>query len=204
MKAQDMAKLMRPLRRGLRAIISRGFITAVAATGQRIRLKAGLREGEVADDVELFEPFGFTGVPLPDRDGLLTFAVGGNANHRIAINAGGRYHRPTDLEPGEACVYNQHGDRVTIRNDRGIYVDAAERVVVNTKAAEIHASERITLDSPLVHCTHALQVDGNINGRAMVNDQYGTIQAVRITYNDHNHTHDGETTSAPSQQMGAS
>lgn len=209
MKPSDFGKMTRPLRRRLGALFMRGTVLDVEAGGSRVRVKVGLRAGEVADFLELFEPFGFTSPPLPDRDGVITLAIGGHGSNRIAFNAGGRYHRPTDLAPGESCVYNQHGDRVTIRNDRSIVVDADERVIVNTRTAQVNASEQatinsqtITLNATFTHVTNALQVDGNLGCLGLVRDARGTMQSMRNTFNYHTHRGDSDGyTDQPNSKM---
>src|SRR5699024_10133422 len=105
MNPGSIHKLTRHLQRAIHATITRGTVLASTASRKRVQLKIGLRAQEVADDVELLEPYGLTTIPLPDHDGVMTLAVGGDGSHRVAIMAGGRAHRPTDLEPGEVCLY---------------------------------------------------------------------------------------------------
>ena len=200
--------MLRPLKRRLGALFMRGTVLDVDYGGARVRVKVGLRAGEVADFLELFEPHGFTAPPLPNKDGVITLAIAGFGSNRIAFNAGGRYNRPNDIEPGEACVYNQHGDRVVIRNDRTIHVEAAEQVIVNTKHATVNASQNalvstptMTIDATFTHVTNALQVDGNINCLGQVSDYRGSMQQIRTIYTGHYHVHDGDNTSTPTPGM---
>lgn len=215
MTPNDLAKLLRPVKRRLNAAITRGYVLAVNATGTRVRLKAGLRDGEIGEDLDYLEPYGFTGIPLPDGDGVLTLAVGGHGNNRVALAAGGRAHRPRDLQPGEVCLYTHEGDEIRFQRGRKIRVIGGSQVYVQTAVALVEASEsatiqspQITLDAPMVRCTGDVQIggaihsDGNASSDGQVSDANGSMQEMRGVYNGHNHTgDDGGSTSSPRQEM---
>lgn len=210
-----VAKLLRPVRRRIGAMITRGYVLNVDAGGKRIRLKVGLREGEIADLVELLEPYGFSAPPLPDRDGVLTLALGGHGNHRVGLNAGGRKHRPRDLKPGEVCLYTDEGDEIRLKRGRVIGVVAGEKLQVDTKEAVVNATTKATvtspeitavastsvrLETPLVYTTGQIQAEGDITDQVAAGGV--SMASMRDTYDGHTHPGDsGGTTGSPNQTM---
>lgn len=145
MNQRLFAKLTRPLLRRVQGMIARAVLSSIDASTMRQVVKVKLLDGEIADGVEYFEPYGFTGVPT-SGDGLALF-IGGNRSHGAAICLGGKRHRPTDLQPGETCIYTQDGDEVRIKRGGTIQVTAATKLVI---------------DAPDVECTGNLTAAGEV------------------------------------------
>ncbi|MDA3920966.1 MAG: phage baseplate assembly protein V [Salinisphaera sp.] len=185
------ARLMAPVSRRVRGMIARCLLDSVDATTLRQIVQVKLLDGELAAGVELFEPYGFSGVPL-DGDGLF-LAIGGNRGHGAAFNVGGKTHRPTDLAAGEACVYNQLGDRITIRQTGVIEVTASTKVLFDTPLAEFTADVLIRGNEAIV---------GDSTGQGEVSDHLGSMDEIRGVYNGHNHSDpQGGTVGPPNQEM---
>lgn len=73
--------------------------------------------GEVGDDLEHYEAYGFTSRPLdPETDGrgaeALVVDVGDTTDHQVAILVGDRRYRLTALAQGEVAIYDDQGQRV--------------------------------------------------------------------------------------------
>jgi phage baseplate assembly protein V len=60
-------------------------------------LQMRLTAGEVNDDMEHFEPYGFTSNPLAGAEGVVTF-LGGDRSHAIALVIADRRYRLQSLQ----------------------------------------------------------------------------------------------------------
>ena len=208
MTGQSLARLMAPVSRRVRGMIARCLLDAVDAQTLRQTLQVKLLEGELAAGVEYFEPYGFSAVPL-DGDGLF-LAIGGHRSHGAALAVGGKTHRPTDLAPGESCVYNDKGDRITIRRSGAIEVIARKEADITAPTANVqsttvnvNASAAINMSAPRVQITAATTVcSGNLLVAGQISDYAGPMSGIRSVYNGHNHDGDsGGKTGAARQKM---
>jgi phage baseplate assembly protein V len=119
----------------------------------------------VLDQVEHFEPYGFTSHPLPGAEALL-LSLNGRRSHTLAGVVTDRRHRKTGLAPGEAALYSHEGDYVHLKNGRIIEVLAGAKVKVTAPEAEVIASTKVSLTTPLTELSGNLVVAGLITGAA--------------------------------------
>jgi len=90
--------------------------------------------GEVGDDLEHYEAYGFTSRPLdPETDGrgaeALVVDVGDTTDHQVAILVGDRRYRLTALAKGEVAIYDDQGAYVRLSRTGIRIVPAAGHVV---------------------------------------------------------------------------
>lgn len=150
-------KLLDPLRRRVRLMISRAVLSAIS-DGQGIQLvQVKLLDGEVRDGVERFQNYSFTSVPLPGAEGIMA-CVSGNRDHGVIIAMDDRRYRIKDLQPGEAAMYTHrdkeaHKHRIKFNDDgtmdvmaKGINLIAAEKVRIAGDVVEIHANSIFKFD----------------------------------------------------------
>lgn len=213
--------------RGMGAQLIRGVLSAVtAAAGQIMRFAASGRSGETFAERELLQQYGFGSRPLAGSEGI--FLIQGQQVFCLAT-ADKRYQ--IELADGEVSLFTDEGDRVHLKRGRVIEVIGGEKVKVSTKLAEIAATTKVTLDTPLVEAsgdmtvagdlavTGALAVTGTstltgavtaastlaasgaIASAASIGDPTGTMADVRTTYNTHTHNETGSVTQAPNQSM---
>ncbi|MFC3716798.1 phage baseplate assembly protein V [Luteimonas soli] len=169
-------------------IVSRAIIKLVNDAAKLQGVQVVLLDGEARAEVERFQQYGFTSVPLADCEAI-ALAVGGSRSHMVVVATDDRRYRRVDLKPGETCIYNQHGDRVHVREDGTI---------------DVVASSKVYVDAPETKCTGNLHVQGDITCDGDVSDHSGSMQEMRDTYNAH--THPGVqsgagSTQAPAQEM---
>lgn len=215
MSGAAMSRVLAPIHRRIRSMISRCVLDAVDADTLRQTLQVKLLAGEIAAGVEHFEPYAFTSHPL-DGDGLF-FAIGSNRSHGAVVNIGGRTYRPTGLEPGESQQYDHQGQYIWIKRDGTIEINAnaqihavAPDVLADCDTATVNASSQVTLNTPQTHITGdavidgQLNVGGNIVGAQQIIDAIGSMQAIRGVYNSHTHPENdsGGPTDPPNQEMG--
>ena len=168
-------KLMAPLKRRLALMITRAVVDRVNDGQGLQRLQLILLAGEVADDVERLQPLGLTAVPEAGAEALAV-AVGGNRSHLLVIGCEDRRKRPKGLAAGEVMLYGlSGGSKILLKADGTVEITpgASGKMIVN----------------------------GGIEASGDIKDAAGTMQAMRGTYNGHDHLETGGTTNAPLQQM---
>jgi len=176
---QALQRALRPLAQRLQLMISRAVVLLVNDGTSLQGLQVSLLADEVRDDVEHFQPYGFTSVPHPGAEAIAA-SVAGSRDHVVVVVVDDRRYRLRGLAQGEVAIYTDEGDQVVIRRGGTIEVTAATKVLIT---------------APQVQCTGNLQVDGNITSGANITaqgnvaDQGGakTLAGMRGTYNGHHH-----------------
>jgi len=126
-------RLTAPLKRRVMLMIGRCVIEVVndAAAIQLVQV-TGLN-GEVLDDVERFQNYGFTSVPLAGSEGVLA-AAGGNRAHSFVIGVEDRRYRLTGLAGGEVAMHDDQGQKIVLYRDR-VEIESAKIVL---KSVDLH------------------------------------------------------------------
>ena len=157
----------------VRNLISRGLVALVNAAGRAQRVQVRLLAGEVKDNVEHLEPFGFTSHPLPGAEHVTLFP-NGDRSHAVTIVIADRRYRLQALPAGGVALYDASGSAVTLSADGEISVQCATRV---------------RLVAPLVVVEGDLQVTGNVTAAGNIADQGGakSMAGMRADYNAHRH-----------------
>ncbi len=182
----DIRRLLAPVARRLRLLVSRGVVRGVADASRLQTVQLDLLADEARDNVERFQAYGFSGHPLPGAEAIVV-AVGGSRDHLVAIAVDDRRYRPTGLQPGEVCVYDDLGSRITLK--RGGVIEIVAQTV------EILASTKVRVVSPLLECTGEIRDLCDTPGGSSMSD-------MREAYNTHTHPGDsGGTTGTPNQAM---
>ena len=119
----ELNKLMGKIRR----LNQRGLIRRATYSNNIRFLQLQTEGGLVLDDVEHIEPFGFTSHPLPDAEAVV-LSFKGNGSHSVAILVDDKRFK-LKIAPGEVAIFNRHGDKVQIRDDRIVEIKAE---VINT------------------------------------------------------------------------
>ncbi|MFP8400803.1 phage baseplate assembly protein V [Raoultella ornithinolytica] len=180
--------------RGIR-LAFRGRLTRVKSdlTIQQVQLK-GLA-GEQLQDAELFQHFGFTSCP-PAGTQCIVLPIGGQTSHSIIIATENGAYR-LQVASGEMAIYSDEAAYVHIKRGRIVEVECDE-YLVNTKKYTVKAEDYdvtatagANFETPLLKTSDQL-ADGK-----------STLDAIRETYDDHDHDHGGDagTTNKPNQPM---
>ena len=117
-------------------------------------------------------PFGLASSP-PLEAYAVTAYLGGDRSNGVAFAHHHAPSRPTDLQRGDACLYDNRGRRIWLSED-GIVVNGAAGSVTITNATIV----RLECDM--------LQVTGDIVDNCDDNDK--TLKDLRDAYNIHKHT----------------
>ena len=139
--AADVVRIVRkvvaPIERRTRLTVSRAVVALVDDARKMQEVQVGLLIDETRD-AEHFQPFGLTGVPPKDSEGVF-LAVGGNRDHGIVVCVSDRSKRPTGLQPGEAGLYNVEGLKVLCELGGKVYVGVKEDAELVAHAAKVDA-----------------------------------------------------------------
>ena len=169
----------------MRNFISRCTVGLVNAATKLQSLQIRMMAGEVKDEVEHLEPYGFTSHPLRGAEGVAVFP-GGDRSHGVVIVIADRKYRLQGLKPGEVALHDDQGQCVHLTRE-GIVVKAAGRPITFTDASKLR------IECP-VECTHDITDRVDAGGTSMA--------AMRQVHNDHDHPDPhGGNTGKPNQEM---
>ena len=184
-------------------MLSRAVVSAKDGSRRLRTLQTTHLFGEVREDVEHFEPYGFTSEPHVDAE-VLAVSLDGNRDHTIAAIVTDRRYRPVSLADGEVVVFDDLGRKVYLSR-AGIVVEGVSSPIT------VHTTASVEVDAPTVHMTGNLVVDGNVTvggnvtAGGQVNDLSGSggssMSGMRSVYNGHTHQHGEPTTSTPNQSI---
>ncbi|MGE4528579.1 MAG: phage baseplate assembly protein V [Rhodospirillaceae bacterium] len=196
---EAIAAAIDPLTKRVRLLVGKGTLHLVNDAPQVQTVQATFLAGETRDDVERSQDYGFTSVPLPGMQPIAVF-VGGDRSNGIVLAVADRTYRLRGLAGGEVAIYDDLGQKVHLTR-AGIVVGGAGLPVIVTD------TPKVTLDTPLVHCTGDLLVDGNADAKGEITDRIETggrsMSGMRATFDTHVHPEndEGGPTDPPSEAM---
>lgn len=162
--ATIVGKLVAPLRRRVRLMISRAVLSAVNDAGGIQLVQVKLLDGEVRDGVERMQNYGFTSVPKAGAEGLMA-CVSGDRDHGIVVTMDDRRFRLKGLQAGEVALYDDLGHKVHLTRT-GIVVDGGGHDITIQNAPNVNLSGDL----------HA-QGDVTANGISLKTHVHGGVQA---------------------------
>ncbi|MNC52542.1 Bacteriophage Mu Gp45 protein [compost metagenome] len=154
----------------MRNILARGLVALGNSASKLQSLQLRLLAGEVKDNVEHLEPYGFTACPLAGAEALAGF-IGGDRSHAVVIVVADRRFRLQGLKPGEVALYTDEGDFIHFKRGRVIDI---ETVTLNVKA-----TDSVNFDTPLITTTGRFESAGDqiASGVSQVNHQHSDVQS---------------------------
>lgn len=201
MNMRSMMSQLDPIKRRVLMMIGRAVVRAIDDSKGRQTLQVELLKGELRDQVERMQNYGFTSHPLPGADAAVVF-VTGNREQGIAVAVDDRRYR-LNLQPGEVSLYDDIGNRVSLLRDRidilgtdlvsvvapAVTVECDDLTATATATAEIEAPEITLTGNVTVAGNFTVTGGGAANISANVNFT-GTVTAngKRI---DETHRHTG-------------
>jgi phage baseplate assembly protein V len=101
-------------------LFTRGIVTVVykVDADKMQKLQASGLDGDLAEKVEHFEPYGLACNPLPGSEAFLLSLLG-QRSHLLAFVADPR-KCPTDRKPGEVILWSKFGQRIWLHDDGGM------------------------------------------------------------------------------------
>jgi len=125
-------------------MLARGTVVLVDALKKMQSLQMRLTAGELKDNAEHFEPYGFTSNPLAGAE-VLTAFIGGDRSHAVVLVAADRRYRIQSMKPGEVAIYTDEGDKVHFK--RGRIID------IETGTLNIKATTAVNFETPVINQT---------------------------------------------------
>jgi len=135
---REIAELLRPINRKIANVVSRGIVRMVTDYSGLQVLQVDLLSGETRGEIERVQNYGFASVPEDGAQALVVF-MNGNRNSGFAVAVEDGDSRPSDLDPGEACVYHKDGARITMKANGDISIDAksGSEIIMNGGSAKV-------------------------------------------------------------------
>lgn len=186
-----LARMMAPLHRRVRLMVSRAVVGLVNDTLKLQGLQVSLLADEVRERAERLQQYGFTSHPHPGAEAVVV-CVAGNRDHPLVIAVDDRRYRLRGLAQGEVALYTDEGDRIHLRRGR--------LVEIETQTLVVRAAAKVRLETPLVETTGQVKAEGDITDQVTSGGR--SMASMRATYNGHTHPGDsGGTTGTPNQGM---
>jgi phage gp45-like len=102
----------------LAGVLVRGIVKRVAESKMVRELQLQILADDDDDDVEHFEPYGFSSSPVAETDDgapeAVLAALNGDPGQYVAIVVADRRFRPTDLSAGEVVVFDDLGQFIKL------------------------------------------------------------------------------------------
>jgi phage baseplate assembly protein V len=157
------------MRNGIANILARGAVALGNSASKLQSLQLRLLAGEVKDNMEHLEPYGFTACPLPGAEALAGF-IGGDRSHGVVIVVADRRFRLQGLKPGEVALYTDEGDFIHFKRDRVIEVE--------TMTLKVKAHTAVEFDTPLITTTGRIESQGDqvAAGVSQIEHPHGGVQ----------------------------
>ena len=193
----DVEMMFRELRNRINRLFDRGRITDVDGTRAMRTVQLEGLYGDIRDDVEHFEPYGFTSEPHVGAE-VLMMSRGGDRDHTIAVCVADRRYRPKGLKPGEACLFDDLGRRVFLLRDKVLIEGVDSPIEINTTNTITLKGSKIILDAP-VEATSTITAKGDVTDNSSSGGR--SMSGMREIFNGHTHHHGDPKTSTPNQGM---
>lgn len=136
MNVGQIQRLLSPLARRMRMLVSRAVVNVVYDGMKMQGLQLSLLADETADQVERFQEYGFTSHPHAGAEAIAV-AVGGARGHLVTIAVDDRRYRLASLAAGEVALYDDLSQKVHLTRS-GIVVDGAGKPVHFTNVPDTY------------------------------------------------------------------
>lgn len=144
-----MTARLRQMGRRVMLMVGRCVLQAAndAAGIQALQL-SGL-EGELIEDAERMQDYGFTSVPFPGAEAVLVFP-GGLRSHGLVVAVGDRRYRLKGLQEGEVAMYDDQGQKVVLGR-AGIRIETSLKVDIEAPEVTVTAGTKVTVICPEIN-----------------------------------------------------
>lgn len=181
-----IARSLAPLQRAVGNMVARGVVVLANSASKMQTLQIRLLHDELKQDVEHFEPYGFTSKPKNGAEAVTLF-LSGDRSHGVAIVVADRRYRLLNLIDGEMAIHDDLGQKVHLTR-AGIVINGATLPITITNAPKVR------MEIPLLEVTGEIKDKCDTTGK--------TMSSMRTTYNGHTHSDpQGGSVSTPSVTM---
>lgn len=141
------------------ADIERGTVIISKNDDEFRELQVEHQSGEVRQDVEQMEPYGFSSEPYTDgKTDAINLFFDDERNHGVVINVADRRYRITQMKTGEVVIYDDKKRHVYLKRD-GIEIDGVDDPITVKTTNDIIAK----CDNLTATCKSAASVNCDIS-----------------------------------------
>jgi len=144
MTTRLMHRMLAPLNRAVSNICLRATVVLVNSASKMQSLQIKMRGNEAKENIEHFEPYGYTSKPKPGSEAITLF-FNGDRSHGVAIVVADRRYRLTTLEEGEVALCDDLGQKVHLKRDR-ILIETPFTFEVRADKIKLHADSEFKFD----------------------------------------------------------
>ena len=124
----------------VRGIVRRVVLKNINDDGETQTASVEVAPGIWRDKVEIMQPYGLATSAPEDGALALAVAIGGNEDDIVILPVGNPSARMGGLKPGEAALYNQHGDGILVGSDGTISIKAGAATVIEVEGVTVTIS----------------------------------------------------------------
>ena len=169
MDARALAKMTAPFARKIQNMLARGTVVLANASTKMQSLQLTLLADETADNVEHFEPYGFTSRPRAGAEALAVF-LDGDRSHGITVVVADRRYRLSGLEEGDVALHDDKGHSIVLGAD-GITITGNVKVIGTIQATEgISGGDGMTITGNV-----NITGDATIGGKSFLGHKNGGL-----------------------------
>jgi phage baseplate assembly protein V len=137
-------RMITPLRRAIGNMAMRATVTLVNSANKMQSLQVKLRGDEAKENIEHFEPYGFTSKPHAGSEAITLF-FNGDRSHGVAIVVADRRYRLNVLADGEVALHDDLAQKVHLKRDR-ILIETPFTFEVRADKIDLHAASEFKFD----------------------------------------------------------
>lgn len=170
----------------------RGVLNLVKSNPKHQLTQVSGLSGEVLQDVEIMQHFGFTSVPPQGAQGVI-LPLGGKTTHGIVIATEHGTFRVAGLQGGEVAIYDESGSTIILKKGRVVEIDC-DNFMIKCKKYSVSATENASFETPSLETSELFTAQGQINGNGgmAVQGGAGASFSGNVTQTDGNFTTDGD------------
>ncbi len=126
-----ISRMTSTMRKKIFLLVGRGELKAIDNSKNTAKCQSEFLKDELVSDIDKIEDYGFSSNPESGAQ-IVAIFLDGNREQGMGIRFHDRRYRPTDLKPGEACMYHKSGSRVLMKADGSIEVDSTVGITIKT------------------------------------------------------------------------
>lgn len=139
-----LSRMLSPLQRAINNLVLRSTVVLVNSANKMQRLQIKMLDGEAKENVEHFEPYGYTSHPKSGAEGITLF-FNGDRSHGITIIVADRRYRLQGLAEGEVALHDDIGQKVHLTRSK-ILIETPLDFEVRARNIKLHATTTFKFD----------------------------------------------------------
>jgi phage baseplate assembly protein V len=136
--------MLSPLNRAISNMAMRATVVLVNSANKMQSLQIKMRGDEAKENIEHFEPYGFTSKPHAGSEAITLF-FNGDRSHGVAVVVADRRYRLKVLADGEVALHDDQGQKVHLKRDR-VLIETPFTFEVRADKIKLHAVSEYKFD----------------------------------------------------------